>query len=232
VLDLIRLKRTRRIVAVSHLVREWIVEAQPHLDKSEIDVVYNRPDLESFSPVSDEERARLREKAGVGNDEVVIATAATNFALKGIRHLVDALSRLPENYTLHVAGGRNPDKYVRQARALGVENRVRFLGKVDNMPDFYRVADVFILATFYDACSNAVLEALACGCRVVSSALNGSAFFLPEKWIIPDPGDASALAEVLQKVAQEEPPAALVWPEDVVSGIGPYVDMIEKTIST
>jgi len=231
VLDSIRLKRTKRIVAVSHLVREWIVEAQPQLNKSEIDVVYNRPDLESFSPASDEERALLREKAGVGDDEVVIATAATNFALKGIRHLVDTLALLPDNYILHVAGGRNPDKYLRQARALGVDNRVRFLGKVDDMPDFYRVADVFILATFYDACSNAVLEALACGCRVVSSTLNGSAFFLPEKWVVPDPGDTSALAEALLRVAQEERPAAFEWPEDVISGIEPYVAMIEKSLS-
>ena len=92
VLDGIRMKRTKRIVAVSHLVRDWIVEAYPHLDKSAIDVVYNRPDLERFSPASDEEREQLRDKAGIGKNEVVIATAATNFALKGIRHLVEALA--------------------------------------------------------------------------------------------------------------------------------------------
>ena len=130
----------------------------------------------------------------------------------------------------HVAGGRNPDKYLRQARELGIESRVRFWGKVDDMPSFYRVADVFVLATFYDACSNAVLEALACGCRVVSSALNGSAFFLPEKWIVPDPGDVPALVEALHRVAQEEAPAPFAWPEDLVCGIDPYVEMIEKTI--
>lgn len=230
VLDGIRMKRTKRIVAVSHLVRDWIVEAYPHLDKSAIDVVYNRPDLERFSSVSEEVRGQLRAKAGIDKKEVVIATAATNFALKGIRHLVDALVLLPENYTLHVAGGRSPDKYLRQARKLGVEDRVRFLGKVDDMPTFYRVADVFVLATFYDACSNAVLEALACGCRVVSSALNGSAFFLPEKWIVPDPGDVPALAKALHRVAQEEIPAPFAWPEDLVCGIEPYVEMIEKTI--
>ncbi|MBI9079778.1 MAG: glycosyltransferase family 4 protein [Pseudodesulfovibrio sp.] len=230
-LDVVRMKRTRRIVAVSHLVREWIVEAHPHLDKSAIEVVYNRPDLERFSPVSGEERTRLREEADIGKNEVVISTAATNFALKGIRHLIESLVHLPKNYTLRVAGGRNSDRYMHQARELGVEHRVHFLGKVDDMPAFYRITDVFILATFYDACSNAVLEALACGCRVVSSALNGSAFFLPEKWIIENPGDIVAMAEALHRVGQEKEPVAFMWPEDVVSGIEPYVDMIEKTIS-
>jgi UDP-glucose:(heptosyl)LPS alpha-1,3-glucosyltransferase len=230
ILDGIRMKRTKRIVAVSHLVRKWIVEAHPYLDEQAIDVVYNRPDLERFFPVSSAEREQLRDKAAIDKNEVVIATAATNFALKGVRHLINALAFLPDNYTLRIAGGRNPSKYLRHAREIGVENRVHFLGKVDDMPAFYRVADVFILATFYDACSNAVLEALACGCRVVSSALNGSAFFLPEKWIIPDPSDISALVEVLQRVAQEESPAPFVWPDGLVCGIDPYVEMIEKAL--
>ena len=98
------------------------------------------------------------------------------------------------------------------------------------MPSFYRVVDVFVLATFYDACSNAVLEALACGCRVVSSALNGSAFFLPEKWIVPDPVDVPALFEALQRVAQEETPDPFVWSEDRVFGLEPSVEMIEKIL--
>lgn len=230
-LDVARMNRTPRIVAVSHLVREWIVQAHPFMKKDDIDVVYNRPDLERFSPVADEERMRLREQAGIQPGQVVIGTAATNFALKGIRHLVTALTRLPDTHVLHVAGGRNPDAYIRLAQELGVEDRVRFLGKVDDMPGFYRVADVFVLATFYDACSNAVLEALACGCRVVSSALNGSAYFLPEKWVIPDPGDIPALADALERVGREGRPEPFVWPDNVVSGIEPYIEMIEETIS-
>ncbi len=229
-LDKVRMQRTPSIVAVSHLVRDWIVESHPHLNAADIDVVYNRPDLSRFSQVGEQERLRLRAGCGIRDDQVVIATAATNFALKGIRYLVDMLARLPERFVLHVAGGRKPDKYIRQAKALGVEHRVRFLGRVDDMPAFYRAADIFILATFYDACSNAVLEAMACGCRSLSSRLNGSAYFLPEKWIFPDPADAPAMAELVLQVAGEDRPDPLEWPEDVVSGLEPFIEMIEKRL--
>jgi len=229
-LDKARMRRTPCIVAVSHLVRDWIVEAHPHLNAADIDVVYNRPDLSRFSPVGGQERIRLRAASGIKDDQVVIATAATNFALKGIRYLVDMLARLPEKFVLHVAGGRNPDKYLRQARELGVEHRVRFFGRVDDMPAFYRAADIFILATFYDACSNAVLEAMACGCRALSSSLNGSSYFLPEKWIFPDPADVPAMAELVLRVSKEERPGPLEWPEDVVSGLEPFIEMIEKRL--
>jgi UDP-glucose:(heptosyl)LPS alpha-1,3-glucosyltransferase len=231
-LDAVRLKRTPRIVAVSHLVRDWTVAAHPGLDPAAIDVVYNRPDLSRFSTVSDEQRAALRLEAGIEPNQVVIGTAATNFALKGIRPLLMALARLPREHVLHVAGGRKPGKYLRIARELGVEDRVRFLGRVDDMASFYRRIDVFVLATFYDACSNAVLEALACGCRSVSSALNGSAVFLPPKWVFPDPGDVPALAEILLRVSREDRPAPFVWPPDVPCGLDPYVEMIEHSLAS
>ena len=140
-LDAARMRRTPKIVCVSHLVRDWVVEAHPHLDPSAIEVVYNRPDLDRFPRVSEEDRQRLREQAGITPDRVVIGTAATNFALKGVRPLIQALARLPEHFELHVAGGRNPQKYQHLARELGVEDRVRFLGKVDDMVAFYGRTD-------------------------------------------------------------------------------------------
>lgn len=232
ILDNLRMKRTKRIVTVSHLVRDWIVEAHPHLRTDDIDVIYNRPDLSRFSRVSDDERATLRKEAAIASDQVVIGTAATNFALKGIRYLIQALTLLPDNHVLHVAGGRKAGKYIAMARALGVEHRVRFLGKVDDMPSFYRRLDIFVLATFYDACSNAVLEALACGCRVASSALNGSAYFLPEKWVFPDPGDVEGLAATIERVANEPAPESFQWPEAMETGIEPYVAMVEAMVES
>ena len=229
-LDDARMRRTSKIVCVSHLVRDWVVEAHPHLNSSDIEVVYNRPDLDRFPRVSEEERQRFREQTGIAPDRIVIGTAATNFALKGVCPLIQALAQLPDHFELHVAGGRNPQKYQRIAQELGVADRVRFLGKVDDMVAFYGCTDLFVLATFYDACSNAVLEALACGCRVASSALNGSAYFLPEKWVFTDPADVDELAAVLLRVSAEERPAPFAWPKDVPSGLEPYVRMVEDAL--
>ncbi|MCM0756468.1 glycosyltransferase family 4 protein [Desulfovibrio aminophilus] len=223
-------RSARVVVCVSELVRDWLLEAHPVLARSDVRVIYNRPDLSRFHPLDETERARLRAEQGIVPDQVVIATAATNFALKGIAPLLRTLALLPERFVLRVAGGRGAGHYLRLARELGVEARVRFLGRVEDMPGFYNAADVFCLATFYDACSNAVLEALACGCRTVSSRFNGSAAFLPPEAIFDDPGDHAALAPLLERVAGEPRPGAFSWPADVACGLEPYLDLVDECL--
>lgn len=229
-IDTLRMRQRPLVAAVSHFVRDLIVRQYPELDQEDVRVIYNKPDLERFSPPDAEERERLRGQAGLGPGDILIITAGTNFMLKGIRQLLMALALLPTQFKLHVAGGRNPRAFLALARRLGVADRVRFLGKVDDMPSFYRTGDIFVLASFFDACSNAVLEALACGNKVLSSRMNGSAYFLPERWVFPDPGDVEALAGYLQRAAHEPAPQPFSWPENVDCGIAPYLSLIEDCL--
>jgi len=221
----------QRIVCVSHLVRDWLLEAHPSLDPALVSVVYNRPDLNRFAPPAPEKRAELRAAYGLADPDVLVCTAGTNFALKGVGTLVRALSLLPQNFHLAIAGKRNPEAWLALAAKLGVEQRVRFHGKVDDMPAFYGAADVFALPTYYDACSNAVLEALACGLPSITSSRNGSATFVPERLILRDPGDAKALAALIREAASERDRAPFVWPEDQPCGLAPYLQMVDEMLA-
>ena len=57
----------------------------------------------------------------------------------------------------------------RSRSSCGVAERVTFAGAQTDPRPFYGAADAFVLPTLYDALSNAVLEALACGLPVVTS---------------------------------------------------------------
>jgi UDP-glucose:(heptosyl)LPS alpha-1,3-glucosyltransferase len=225
----------QRIVCVSDLVRDWLLEAHPALDPARVGVVYNRPDLERFQPLSPMRRAELRAAQGLAASDVVVCTAGTNFALKGVGTLIRALALLPPRFRLAVAGGRGPERWLALARELGVESRVRFAGRIDDMPGFYGAADVFALPTFYDACSNAVLEALACGLPSISSSRNGSAVFVPPRHILHDPADAEGLARLIENAAaeptQEQGRPAFAWPDDRPCGLAPYLDMVRGLLA-
>lgn len=224
----------QRIVCVSDLVRDWLLSAHPAIDPQCVSVVYNRPDLGRFSPPDQARREALRTQLGHGPSDVVVCTAGTNFALKGVGTLIRALPLLPERFRLAVAGGRGPEQWLALARSLGVEGRVRFLGRVQDMPGFYGASDVFALPTYYDACSNAVLEALACGLPAISSARNGSAVFVPERHVLADPGDHHALARLIELAAREAGDAArapFVWPGDRPCGLEPYYALVDQLLA-
>lgn len=231
--------RSSDVIAVSHLVRDWLLRAHPALDPKRVGVIYNRPDESRFSPPTPAERAKARRKLGASCAEmpaqcespVFIGTASTNFQLKGIAPLIRAMALLPERAVLFVAGGRDSETYQSLARSLGVDKRVRFCGKLDDMPNFYRALDIFILPTFYDACSNAVLEALASGCKTVTSASNGAAHFLSPEDVLADPGDYRVMAECLARLMEASPPQPFVWPDAVPSGLEAFMDEIETRLA-
>ncbi len=218
------------VLAVSDLVAEWIRQEHPAMNPARLEVIYNLPDFTRFAPPSPEERAAAR-AALPARGGVFIGTASTNFQLKGVGPMIRALALLPEDHHFFVAGGRGHGEYLESAKNLRAEGRVHFLGKVENMPAFYQALDVFVLPTFYDACSNALLEAAAGGLRVLSTPFNGSSRFLPPERLIADPGDPECLAAGIRAALAAPPPTPLSAPQGVVSGLDAFVDRIEKMLA-
>lgn len=228
----------RIIVAVSHFVRDLILEAAPQTPPERLKIIYNRPDLTRFSVPTQEEREKTRSLFGIPSQTIAIGLATSNFQLKGAAPLIRALAQLPEKCSLYVASGRNAGAYIRLAQEHGLGDRVHFLGKVDAMPEWYKALDVFTLPSFYDACSNAVLEALASGLPTLSSASNGSSYFLPPENVVANPGDSDELAAVLTRLVREAEEnnnngarKPFSWPDTVTSGLDAFVDLIETYIA-
>ncbi|MGH7150443.1 MAG: glycosyltransferase, partial [Planctomycetota bacterium] len=73
--------------------------------------------------------------------------------------------------------GDGPDRrgLERRARELGLDAVVRFAGEKppEEMPEWYRAADAFVLASDHEGHPNVVLEALASGLPVVASSVGG-----------------------------------------------------------
>lgn len=212
------------LVANSEFVRDLTVRAHPHLDPRSIRVIYNRPDLTRFFPGDASARAELRGRFGLPVNADLVVTAGTNFRLKGVHVLIRALAALPASFHLAVAGGRGNRELLDLAKSLGVEGRVHFLGRVDDMPALLRAGDIFVLNTFYDACANAVLEALACGLPTVSTASNGSSVFLRPEAVVEDPADAQALAARVRSLIHRGSTARPDF--DPPRGLEPWVDLI------
>lgn len=132
-----------------------------------------------------------------------IAVVACLREEKRIDVLIAAAPRILSRYPdaeLRIAGeGLCRPALEAQVDALGIRQRVTFLGHRDDVADVLAGADVFVLPSRSEALPNSVMEAMAAGLPVVASAVGG----IPELVrdgrtgrLVP-PGDAGALADAL-----------------------------------
>lgn len=193
----------RVVVAISQMVREDL-KRHHGLTDSQIRLVYNGVDVDRFIPaLRDEHRESVRRRLGVRDDQTLHLIVAHNLALKGVPALLRAMTLLRSaghDVALAVVGGKRTASFERKAKRLGVADRVRFVGAVDDPTPYYAAADVYVQPTWYDPCSLVLLEALACGLPVITTLFNGAGELITPGVhgdLLADPADEAPLAAAM-----------------------------------
>jgi glycosyltransferase involved in cell wall biosynthesis len=113
-----------------------------------------------------------------------------------------ALAQLPDAW-LWIAGVGPQEARLRgMAQALGVQDRVRFLGWRTDPSALYRAADVCVFPSRYEPLGNVVIQAWAHGLPVVAAASQGPAALIEDgtDGLLVPIDDAEALAQGVRKV--------------------------------
>lgn len=139
---------------------------------------YNR---DVFHPAENMDRL----DKGITATQLVFAGKITQ--KKGVLSLVRSLQWLDvprDSLKLICAGGAGNEAEYRQITDLAKTSRypIIFPGRMEQtkLADIYRESDIFVLPSFYEGIPLTVIEALACGCRVVVSDLPGVKDWLDE----------------------------------------------------
>jgi glycosyltransferase involved in cell wall biosynthesis len=174
------------------------------VDSEKITTLRNGVDLELFRPL---DRKAARQKVGFNNRTLV--SVGHLIERKGHHIAISALAELPE-FTLVIIGeGKLKQPLQQQARRLGVVDRVRFLANrsQEDLPVYYSAADALILPTDREGMPNVVLEAMACGCPVVATAVSGIPEIMttPEAGVFMDERTPEAAAAAVQTLFQHLP---------------------------
>lgn len=149
-------------------------------------VIPNGVDLERFRPASEEERAAARARCGwgrgcgpgeaelgavgLGAAGLVAVFVGHEFERKGLEVALRAVGLVAGVRLLVVGGSAGMVAAARaRAAALGVGERVVFVGRRPDVLPYLHAADVLVLPSAYEANALVVLEALACGLPVVAT---------------------------------------------------------------
>ena len=206
-----------RVFSVSDSLRRLAIELGMPADKGR--VVGNGIDIERFRPAP---RREARAKYGLPENARVLVSVGALVERKGFHRVIDCLPALLRDFPeLHylVVGGANPegdmrDELIARAAALGLAERVHFLGALP--PEELRwplsAADVFVLATRNEGWANVFLEAMACGLPVVATDVGGNREVVcrPELGEIVPFGDQEALTAALRRALARD------WPRQAI----------------
>jgi UDP-glucose:(heptosyl)LPS alpha-1,3-glucosyltransferase len=188
------------VIANSRQVKEEVSRLYG-FDQTRIRLIYNGLDRERFHPLPEAERRTLAQGLGAPNGAKILLFVGSGFARKGLAFLIQAFGSLKDRQAhLWVVGKGKTGPYEKLAARCGVADRLTFWGPRADVTPFYQAAAVLALPTLYDPCSNVVLEALACGVPVVTTAANGvSEFIAPGEngAVLARPDDGNGLAAAL-----------------------------------
>ncbi|MBI4283180.1 MAG: glycosyltransferase [Chloroflexi bacterium] len=128
--------------------------------------------LELFQPMNKE---AARQQLGFTEDKLILFVGRIQ-PIKGIDQLLKVMPYLPDRQRtrLVIIGGDDQSQYEMErlqelSRFLQIQDKVSFLGRVkqEQLPYFYRAADVCVVPSYYESFGLVALESLACGTRVV-----------------------------------------------------------------
>jgi len=162
-----------RMITVCQALKDSLVAMG--VAPARVTVLRNGVDLALFRPFDNAgERAAMRARFGMHGTALV--AVGQLIERKGNHLIVEALKDLPQA-SLYLAGeGPEHDMLAKQAEALGVSERLHFLGAVSHteLPNLYGAADALVLASSREGWANVLLEAMACGTPVVATAIWGT----------------------------------------------------------
>jgi UDP-glucose:(heptosyl)LPS alpha-1,3-glucosyltransferase len=191
------------VIACSDSLRTEIEKAYPTLKGK---VYLLEPGVHLPTLYNNQEKLEFRNELYLSSAEFVLLFVANDYEKKGLRPLLKALQTLPSDITLLVVGNSaHIAKYSELVRQLGVAHQVRFIGSVNSVDVYYRVADALIHPTTEDSFSMVTLEALSHGLPIIVSgpAFCGISSSLKDQvdvLMLQDPRDPSEIAYCVNRL--------------------------------
>jgi teichuronic acid biosynthesis glycosyltransferase TuaC len=168
--------------------------------EQKVRVLRNGVDLVRFCQV---DRAKVRTQLGVSR--LTLLSVGLLIPRKGHDVIIRALAALPEAELLVVGQGPELERLQALAQSLGVLERIRFCGAVeqDALRDYYNAADIMILASSREGWANVLLESMACGTPVIASDVWGTPEVVQSRAVgrLVPYGNPEALAVAVRQVS-------------------------------
>jgi glycosyltransferase involved in cell wall biosynthesis len=190
------------IVVNSHAVWSEMVGTE-HVPTSLLHLCYNGIDTDRFHC---EGRRRV---PALADASLVVGVVCVLRPEKDVATLIEAFAHLlaqGKNLRLVIVGsGPELARLESLAQELRVSDHCVFQPVVSDVANWLRSIDIFVLPSVFEAFSNSLMEAMACGCACIASRTGGNPELIRDEdtGLLFEPGDSRNLAEKLSRLVDD-----------------------------
>lgn len=185
------------IVVNCEAIRQYMIEHE-HVPSDRVELCYNGVDTTQFFP------AEVPRPESPRGGPLRVGVVCALRPEKGLHVLQEAFALVrssePEMELVIVGSGSELRSLTDNAARLGIADCSVFVPATCNVAEWLHAIDIFVLPSYSEAFSNALLEAMACGCAVVGSHVGGTPELIgsEERGLLFPPGNAVDLAAKLK----------------------------------
>jgi glycosyltransferase involved in cell wall biosynthesis len=170
VADRLALPHARAVIVPSYSQAQRLAR---HIPQHRIHTVYHGIDAAAFAASAATERTRQRSRLDVGERQPVVSLFGRLEPIKGHSDLLQAaqimLASRPDLQFWIVGEGSLAASLQAQARQLGIEGAVRFLGYQHDVASLMAASDVVVLPSRHESFGIVLIEAMSLGKPIVAS---------------------------------------------------------------
>ena len=199
-------RRADHILVISECTRNDILSRYGSHLESRIHLTYLAAD-ETFAPPPAEIADEVRDRHNLPPQYIL--SVATLEPRKNLDRLLDAFIRIadsvPHTLVLTGAKGWKSDHLAEKVERSGFSDRIQLLGYVDgaDLPSLYFLADVFCFPSLFEGFGLPIVEAMACGCPVMTSTTSCMPEVAGDAGVLVDPLDVEAMGQTLLELLRD-----------------------------
>ena len=203
------IKKADRVISISESTKKDILH-YVKVDEKKIKTIYLAAD--SSFIVQNKEKCRKKIKENYDVSSPFILFIGMIEPRKNLERLIIAFSELRKKgnipYRLVIVGrkGWKVRGMLSMIKSLEIEKEIIFTGYVpdEDLARFYNAAEFFVYPSLYEGFGIPIIEAMACGCPVITSNISSMPEVAGDAALLVDPGDVSQISSAMRRLIKDK----------------------------
>jgi len=166
---------TEKLVVVSNATKNFVCD-EWGVKQNKVNLIYNGVDLDKFK--TEENNQKIKTEFGIKVGDVTIGSVGRLAKIKNYEMLIDSFSVLIRKFKnlqlIFVGDGDQKNKLKKRVKKNQLDRYVKFLGQRKDVHKILNLIDIFVLPSFSEGLSIAVLEAMASSIPVILTNVGGN----------------------------------------------------------